>query len=185
MASNRDLPIARALDAHRYRDAAGIMGQAAMDAGRVHTAFRARPANCSMLHQALVLPPDMLRKTGTTAAEAREAQERLESLLTQLPHARPADTQAAWALQEWTQALQLARHGCRRADALLTGTPDPALDRDLDDLIREQRRLWLRRFRTGGLADSLARFDRARLRRPYRSFGGGSGSPQCGQSSPG
>ena len=159
--ANRDAEFAECLDAHRYLDAAGVMGRLAMDAGLVHTTFRSRPSNRSMLHQLLVLPPEQLRASGVTEQEIQEAEARLEVLLSRLSGARPAAGQGGWAHEEWAQALRLARHGCRRAAAVLTGRDLP--DRALDRLIAEQRRLWLSRNRTGGLAESLARFERVRV----------------------
>lgn len=160
--SNRRMDPAPALSVHRYRDEARVLGTVALEAGDVHRVFHLQPANRSMLHQGLVLSPPELRELAVTPGETGQAMDLLDELMSRLARARPMADDGHRAREEWAHALRLARHGCRRMEAVRTGRDHASLGKELEDLVAEQKRLWLRRNRPGGLADSLSKFDRVR-----------------------
>jgi hypothetical protein len=164
--ANRDLDIVDALDRFAFRDRAGAMGRLAYDLGNVYRALGIVTHNSSALFW--VLQP----LEGRPGAEVlkREDIERglaaIDAAMSGLSRAQMDRPDAALIAQEFEQTAHLLRHACRHGLLLLDPDQSGAaelrreLDRDLRQIIDEQRRLWLARNRPGGLSDSVARLER-------------------------
>ena len=159
MAANRDLPIAKALDVHVFRDGAGVMGRLMVDFGNVYQA--AKPlANGTRVFWSFTGGEqrkklyESLTKGDYDATEMAVANsiEGLESV-------RMERSDSALIADEIKNAAAMLRHGCRRgrwrigAESLSTGE----LIADVRKIRVEHERLWLARNRPGGLRDSSQR----------------------------
>ncbi|MDX1649699.1 MAG: glycoside hydrolase, partial [Myxococcota bacterium] len=164
--TNRDVDdaaLAHAADALLLEDEAGVLGDVLVRAGGAYARTGAFAVNASPLFAALV-PPGPLGVLGAPDRDALAAVVReLEACLGALPDARSHAPDAEALRAELDAALRLARHGAWRLarDHGLPAPDDAALHADLGDAIARQRAAWLLRSRPGGLADSLARLERA------------------------
>jgi hypothetical protein len=156
------------LDAHCYDDPTGSTGRAVVDLGRTARMVTPRPPNMSALALHLLLPQWTVG-TGLTAGLEVSQLDRVESLLddteARLAQARPGRADGAVVTDELRATAALLRLSCHDARLRLAGDgtlgPVPpearrALANELADYIDEHRRLWLARFRPGGLSDSTA-----------------------------
>ena len=158
---NRDLPLARVLDAYVFEDGAKELGAALEIAAETHTGTGKRAINASPLFTAL-LPRGLLRAFGETDPVATQTVlEQLEDASQRIARSRPAAPDAEATQRELLQAIRLARHGAwRLLRAAGAAAPDEAaLRRDLSEAIEEQHACWLARARPGGLQDSLGRLE--------------------------
>ncbi len=143
-----EMPLAKLLDQHAFEDAAGVLGQLALDLGDLHRTTGVEPANASVLFH-LLHKPDLAPWLAKLPAGALEkTAQRLEEIMAPLSRAQPRGADAALVRDEFAFIAQMLRHGIRRA---LTGAEK--MD-DLRALLAEHRRVWLARNRPGGLADS-------------------------------
>jgi hypothetical protein len=96
-------------------------------------------------------------------AAVRATADRLGEALVRIEHAEPEAADGATCARELAQAIRLARHGAWRLlrEAGARGPGPAELRADLLDAIEEQRACWRLRSREGGLADSVARLERA------------------------
>ena len=163
--ANRNLDVAQVVSRYAFRDPTGAMGRLAYDLGNAYQVVGFVPHNSSALFRALLWPLDQVRATFAELPSANldrtlAAIDRAMSGLGQAQMARP---DAALIVQEYENTARLMRHACRRI-ALAQGRPADRLElnQDLGAIIEEYRRLWLARNRPGGLADSVARLERAR-----------------------
>jgi len=159
-ADARALPAA--LDRFAFHDEAGVMGRAAWDLGNVYKALGPRTFNASGLVRTLLTKPeDILKNKKQKPAGFRRALAALARAAAPLGSARMRTPDAQLTIDEYRNAIRLSRHGALRG--LLAHTTAPRrvaqmkreLRRDLAAIIREHRRLWLARNRSGGLADSV------------------------------
>lgn len=166
--ANRDLDIRRATAVHAFHDRAELMGTVAADLGDVYrTPGLARP-NGSQLFWVLQLSFDEIAQhTMPPAAAFEQALGAIDAAIAPLEEARIERPDAALIAGEYSWTARLMRHACRRGLLALGGDDRPdtraELDADMAELIEDYRRLWLARNRPGGLADSVARFQRARM----------------------
>jgi len=159
--TNRELPLARVLDAYVFEDAAEELGAALELAGEVYTGTGRRGINGSPLFAAL-LPGGLLGSLGETDPEATQTVlGQLEEVRARVERSRPASSDGTVVRRELLQAIRLARHGAWRLlrDAGATAPDITTLRQDLGAAIDEQRTCWLARARPGGLRDSLARLE--------------------------
>jgi hypothetical protein len=158
--SNRDQPLATALDLHAFSDHAAVMGTLAVDLGNVYQSVGKLIANRSALFNILVPssthsdPMNGMTPAGLEAAEVAiaAAMHGLDSAQMDLPDAELIKS-------EFANAAAMLRHACRRGKWILdTSTKNKS---DLTDertaIIDSHRRCWLARNRPGGLEDSVAR----------------------------
>jgi hexosaminidase len=156
--TNAETDFADELDAHVFRDRAGVMGAAARDLGNAYVRTGVRIHNESALFQVLrhpdrTAPPEGLRPAAVadTRAWIEAAAERMEGARMELPD-------APLIRDEYALTVRLMLLGCDRALSLLgTGGTRPPTRAALADIIGEYRRLWLERNRIGGLSDSVRR----------------------------
>jgi hypothetical protein len=165
--ANRALDVAAAVSLHAFADPSGSMGRVACDLGNVYRAVGTPLHNSSALFWILQKSQAELRAAPpATPPDFAAALAAIDQALEPLGTARMQRPDAALIVAEFENTARLLRHACRRGPALLDAAPDAAtrraLDNDLRDTIREYERLWLARNRPGGLADSVARLQRAR-----------------------
>jgi hexosaminidase len=171
--ANRDLDIARALDAHVFRDRAGALGGIARDLGNVYAETGTLVKNASVLALLLLFPERPLgegRLKGLTVEGLERAEARAAELASKLHEPRCDRDDAEDLRAEFALGADLARHGCRLGIARLeapggavTAIPGgvrAALAADLSRIAVEYERIWRRRNREGGLRDSVGRLQR-------------------------
>lgn len=157
-ATNADAGLAAQLDAHVFRDAAGVMGRVALDLGRVNVAMGdVGRHNSTLLFWMLrkdedrpaTLTNDALLE-GVVDDRFDEAEAAIAQAIAPLASAKMDRADAAIVRDEFANAAALLHDACRigRGDAEHV---DPKH-------APEHRRLWLARNRPGGLEDSIRWF---------------------------
>jgi hexosaminidase len=164
--SNADMDIPALLDQFAFGDSAGVMGRIAYELGNVYQLLPMQIHNGSLLYHVLQMSDDQLRQRfekmvtdeqfATLQPVLAHILERIQVILAPLDSATmkydDAQTKA-----EYRQIGRLFTLAIRRLQSLM----DEHVTIDTDEwqeAIAEQRRLWLGRFREGGLADSVGRF---------------------------
>ncbi len=156
------------LDAHCYDDPAGETGRVVVDLGQAWGMVAPEPPNMSALALPLLLPQWAVGTAlteGLTTTDLQAVEAMLDRTALALGRARPRRRDADLVITELGATSALLRLACH--DALLrlagNGTLGSVSSGDRDALgsevtacISEHRRLWLERFRPGGLADSAA-----------------------------
>jgi len=172
--ANRDLDVPRAVSLHAFRDPTGAMGRVAYDFGNVYKAVGIEPHNSSTLFWILQWPLEQVRANlSITPAAFKRTLRAIDRAMRGLEKSKMNRPDAELIVQEYENTARLMRHACRRALLVLESNPTKAarlrreLDQDMQQIIRDYKRLWLARNRPGGLADSIARFERAR--KDYRA----------------
>ena len=171
--TNRAIDIARAVDAHGFRDRAGAIGGIARDLGNVYRETGLSVKNASVLALLLLFPERPLgegRLAGLTVEGLERADARAAELASKIAAARCDRDDAALIGAEFALAASLMRHACKlgiarlaaegaAVDSIPTQTRR-TLSGDLRAIIDEYKRLWRQRNREGGLRDSAARLER-------------------------
>jgi hypothetical protein len=110
----------------------------------------------------LAISPEDIRKNTKQKPEGfRRALRALSRAAAPLGRSRMHSPDARLTVEEYRNAIRLSRHGALRGLWAHTAAPrqaaklKTALRRDLAEIVREHRRLWLARNRPGGLADSV------------------------------
>ncbi len=172
-ATNRELDVARALDAHVFRDRAAALGGIARDLGDVYRETGVLVKNASVLALLLLFPERPLgegRLAGLTVEGLERAEARAAELASRLHEARCDRDDAPLLRAEFALGADLTRHGCRLgiarlaapggAVAAIPGPARAALAADLRRIAAEYQRVWRLRNRVGGLRDSVGRLER-------------------------
>jgi hypothetical protein len=157
-----------AVGMHVFEDPSGEAGRIMADLGRLHEISGPGVGNTAIV--ALMIVPDGPRWDGQIITERlTDAVDRADALLGDLREADIRRHDADQIVEEMTVAVGLYQHGCRFAARKLAGGGPTwtALDVELAGLIGRYCGTWLARNRPGGLADSVARFQR--LRAHYRA----------------
>jgi hypothetical protein len=99
-----------------------------------------------------------------SATALAEAKEWVDASSSRLSEARMDRPDAALIREEYANTVRLLHYGCDRAQALLDGLLNDgrAMARAHAELrlaIADYRRLWVRRNRIGGLAESIGRLE--------------------------
>jgi len=170
--ANRGIDIARALDAHVFRDRAGVLGGIAHDLGDVYRETGVLVKNASVLALLLLFPERPLgegRLAGLTIEGLERAEARAAELSSRLGETRCDRDDAALLRDEFALAADLMRHGARFGMARLTaggavaaisGPVRVSLADDLRRIVAEYQGVWRQRNREGGLRDSVGRLER-------------------------
>jgi hypothetical protein len=170
--TNRDLDVARILDAHVFRDRAAALGGIARDLGDVYRETGVLVKNASVLALLLLFPARPLgegRLAGLTVEGLERAEARAASLASRLREARCDRDDASLLGAEFALAADLMRHGCRLGIARLEApggavasiptSTRAGLSDDLRRVVDEYRRVWRQRNREGGLRESVGRLE--------------------------
>jgi hypothetical protein len=170
--------LAGVLDAHCYDDPTMQTGQAVVDLGQAYRMVAPRPPNMSALALALLLPQwpvGTALTAGLTTSDLEAVQSMLDETAVALGRARPRRVDGRLVMQELEATAALLRLACHDARlrlagdgtlATMTSADRGALEIEVAARISDHRRLWLERFRPGGLTDSTAWL--AHLRDCYR-----------------
>jgi len=173
-ASHADLDaddLATVLDVHCYDDPARQTGRAVVGLGEAYRMVVPRPPNMSALALPFFLPQWPMGKgvtDGLTGRDLEAVRTLVDDTVAALGRARPRRDDGSLVIEEITTTAAFLRLAC--ADLVLrlegdgtlasVGDDDRAvLARTLGAQVEEYRRLWLERFRPGGLSDSTAWFD--------------------------
>ncbi len=163
--------VAALLDVHCYDDAERTTGRAVVSLGQTYRMVVPRPPNMSALALPFLLPQWPMGKgvtDGLTRSDLDAVRRLLDDTAVAIGRARPGRADGALVIEEITATASLLRLACSdlecrlRGDGTLASVPAAertALATQLVSLIEEYRRLWLGRFRAGGLPDSTAWFD--------------------------
>lgn len=166
--ANHDMDVAAIVSTHAFRDPTGSMGRVAYDLGNVYKTLGVLTPNSSPLFWVMQQHFSELRRQRDQRPDFAAAHTAIDQTIQPLNKARMQRYDADLVLQEFEQTARLMRHSCRRgqlafqenqSDSMAT---QEALDRDMEDIIGEYRRIWLARNRPGGLANSVARLLRTR-----------------------
>jgi hypothetical protein len=161
--ANRGIDVARALDAHVFRDGAAVLGGIARDLGDVYRETGVLVKNASVLALLLLFPERPLgegRLSGLTVAGLERAEARAAELSLRLRETRCDRDDAPLLNAEFALGADLMRHAARLGIARLAANPGPAraaLAADLARIVADYERVWRQRNREGGLRDSVAR----------------------------
>jgi hypothetical protein len=171
--TNRGIDVARALDAHVFRDRAGALGGIARDLGDVYRHTGVEVKNASVLALLLLFPERPMgegRLAGLTADGLLRAEARAAELAGRLHEVRSARDDAPLLRDEFALAAMLMGHACRLgrarlaaeggAVAAISQSSRAALAAELSGIVAEYERIWRQRNREGGLRDSVGRFER-------------------------
>ena len=158
--------LAEALNLFVFRDAAGVMGDAALDLGRVTDPMPAR-SNCNILFRILQSPlvnTEVVRDCSREVLKAGRYM--IDDVVARLSKAQMDRPDADLVEDEFRNAARLLRHACRLGSAKLATRKSGGavkvgtLAKDLQEIIPEHRRLWLARNRPGGLRESAGRMEK-------------------------
>ena len=162
-ASHATTDFTRELDAHVFRDRAGIMGALARDLGNAYARTGVKLQNESALFRVLVGPQSRLPPGGIRPVAIAETRQWIDAAAARLDEARMDRPDAALVRDEYASTVRLLRYACDHAAALSDGTFDgaavPMLRDRLHHFIGEYQRIWMERNRVGGLSDSLRRLE--------------------------
>jgi hexosaminidase len=158
--SNRDQPLAPALDLHAFCDRAAVMGTLACDLGNVYQSVGKSIGNRSALFNILVPssthsdPMNGIARPGLEAAAAA-----IVAAMRRLDSAQMDSPDAELIKSEFANAAAMLRHACRRGKWRLdpSSVKRSELSEELSAIIESHRRCWLARNRLGGMEDSVAR----------------------------
>jgi hexosaminidase len=161
--TNRDLPLAAALDLHVFADTNRVMGGLMHDLGNVYQAVQQPLGNSTRLFWALVGGPERKKLYEmVTRQEYDDAEARIDAAIAPLGRVSMQRPDAERVGSELHNAAAMLRHACRRGRWLLDPSAEPsdALAQELRGIMVEHRRLWLARNRPGGLEESLGRLEK-------------------------
>ena len=161
---NRTINIPAVLNRYAFHDQAGIIGQAVYDLGNVHKIPGIEPHNASILFTILQTPLDELHllKLGIDYPRVINTLNTIAEKIIQSKMDRP---DASLVLQEFDVTVRMLIHACRRGQLASQESRILAdeLNNELQTLIQDYKQTWLARNRFGGLSDSLARLEKARM----------------------
>lgn len=167
------LDIQGALDAHVFRDRAGVMGKLAYDLGNIYQAPQVKVGNSSILFWLLTIPgpmPERRQGAGTlTPAALEETLAEIERIRAPLEKAQMQRGDAKLIQDEYALVSAMLHFAGRLGLARLQAGLDQgvealppqvrgALAEEMRPLIDAHAERWLQRSRPGGLEDGLARF---------------------------
>jgi hypothetical protein len=173
MEANRDLPLAKALDTHVFKDEAGLMGQAALDLGNAHLKTNVTIGNNSVYYALLLNSvqgsPSRGQLKKMTVESADAAKKSIDDAIGRMEKSKMTRSDAATVLAEFETNADLARFALELGKARIqsgdVGTAQLPKDKrsaaaaQLEKIITRYRELWLTRNRPGGLSDSVGRME--------------------------
>lgn len=180
--ANAEVDFAALLDRFAFRDSAGVMGRIAIALGNLYMLPGLEYPNGSLLFFLLQqndrdlttlirnLDQNVVKEKpfGIITETMQQCLSIIDDCLREMAQSKAPEL----VRDEFQQVALLLRHACLRGLMLngdATISPDYLLN-DLENLIPQQRLLWLARNRPGGLKDSIKRFEP--LLRQYRDLMG-------------
>lgn len=166
--------VAALLDAHAFRDRAGVMGRLAYDLGNAYLQTGVRLQNSTALFHLLIFAGRTVLHPGLESLSVEGLERTLayiHDVVAPLPKARMARPDAEDVTAEYRWVADMLRLACWLGIARLQSglhTPISALPaamrqslgEELRALVSQRRDLWRRRNRSGGLDDSVGRLQR-------------------------
>ena len=149
----RETDFARELDAHVFRDRAGVMGALARDLGNADIRTGAAHSQRERPLPGPAPSRTSLSPEGLRPAALDDTRTWIESVAGRLDEARMDLPDAALVRDEYALTVRMMLLACDRAAGR------NAAGETLADIIGEFRRLWLARNRIGGLSDSVKRLE--------------------------
>lgn len=162
--SNVDADIATLLDTFAFHDASGTMGKLAYDLGNAYQQTSVAIPNGSLLFWAYHLTPDKIeeRATDDLPDKLHETLTYIDDVIAALPQSQMARADSELIQSEFDIAARMLKHGAKHALLLLGQGDAHQLQTELNAIEGQYRQNWLARNRSGGLEDSVSRFDAAR-----------------------
>jgi hexosaminidase len=168
--ANQEQDIAQALSTYAFRDTAGVMGRLAYDLGNAYLKTEVLTPNSTSLFHILQNGPEKIATIDElTEANLQKTLAYLDEVMAPLSQAQINRPDADLIRREFTWAVDMLRHACRRGIWALgrgQNQEDTSLRQQLaqeaDQLLAERRKIWLARNRPGGFKDSQARLERMR-----------------------
>lgn len=163
LAANGNVDWPAALDAHVFRDSAGVMGRLAYDLGNVYLRPGPLYGNASALFRFVTDDAGSDIFGQVTAENLHATLAEIDAVVAPLKQAQLQCADGVLIADEFANTAAFMRHGCRRALAIRNDRlrrDGPALAGGLTRIIDEHRRLWLARNRAGGLSDSVKTLNR-------------------------
>ena len=156
--------VKHALSRFAFDDPTGSMGALAYELGNVYRLAGYEPSNQSALFAMLQQDLNVIASHPRLDAEAMlRCLERIDEVMENMQEERMTRPDASLVRDEYRMTARLLQHACQRG-LLAVGhasAPAPALlAEDLQDIIKDYRKIWLKRNRPGGLADSVRRFQK-------------------------
>jgi hypothetical protein len=152
-----------ALNDFIFMDASGETGRMCVELARTDSLIPAKinPLNSSFPFDALFEPKARIRKAMRPHGEEClfPALAHLDKLHREMHKAAPRCRDAALLMDEFRLAMEMTRTGLHRADAMAKGHDPNIYFSDWADICKRFHRIWRRRNREGGLAESLGRLD--------------------------
>ena len=168
--ANRSLNIRMAISWHAFRDRSGIMGDVAYNLGNVYKLVGFEPFCSSALFWILLWPqvksnlfPEFPK------ADFQAVNSAIEQAMMPITHTSLEGMDAGIILDEYQLTARILRHACQRGLLLKNdldsdmGKFKHMLDADMREIIKEYKRIWLMRNRTGGLNESIKRLEAKRI----------------------
>jgi len=158
-----DANFATALDRHIFFDAAGVMGQMAIDLGNAYLHNGASLGNNTVVYKILKGKSHDKIPDGVTVETLGTTIDYINTHIAAIDRAAMTRNDAQLVVDEFRNNARMAIHACRRGQAILSerlGGSDTkrTLAADIYDIIGEHQRLWIARNRIGGLIDSMRSF---------------------------
>ncbi len=170
--TNENLDLPPLLDCFIFNDSAGIMGKLAYDLGKVYKIIGPEHINGQVLAYTMQVPTEKIqssissheqwaeKKADIQPETLRRAVQTINQIIEPLNKAQMTRDDAATVSAEFQQAANLLLHSAHRLLFVTDEEGSPqALHEELQNLLPKQRELWLTRNRSGGLDDSLKRFE--------------------------
>lgn len=168
VATNSEIDVARSLDRHVYFDSSAGVGRLWLEAGRVHALSRIALNNRTVLFACMHAPlGDAAGVEGLRPGVAEMMADRAAELVASARRLQFGGSQGGLIKAELVATLLALRHACRRAQFVMArksgrraGVRPRWLAMDMERIIERHRVLWLARNRRGGLAASVAHYQR-------------------------
>ncbi|MEE8523035.1 MAG: family 20 glycosylhydrolase [Thermoanaerobaculia bacterium] len=161
----RQLPLARLVDLHAFGDRDGVFGRAIVDLGDAYLRTGARSVNGSALFFLLMFagkPAAERRCQGITVESLEKTRDFVDRTMATGAGGGRTRRELDWVADVLRVACRLGigwlETGFDRPLAALPVRLRKELSSELEDLAARQRRIWLGRYRPGGLEASLKRF---------------------------
>jgi hypothetical protein len=148
-----------ALNAHVFRDRAGVMGKLVFDLGNTHLLDGWHVTNGSAEFLLVYGEPDNDVFQMVTTERLHAVREHVREALSRLARTQIDRPDAELVKAEIANNARMVLYGCERGLAIQSGHIKETATRgklaaDISEVISEHRRLWLTRNREGGLAGS-------------------------------